>query len=150
MLWPEHFGERTDGWADVTDRATKGQLEAAVSRAITRFEREFRGRGPRQVRARLSGAELRVELSGTMTAFERRVVNVLDDQRGARVLAELNRGLIEAARPALEAVVNGLTDRSVVAVHYEIDTDADRESLVFLLDAPPLVREKGKTVAAAT
>ena len=134
----------------MTDRATKGQLEAAVSRAITRFERDFRGRGPRQVRARLSGAELRVDLDGTMTAFERRVVNVLDAERGARVLAELNRHLVEAARPALETVVQELTGRSVVAVHYEMNTAADQEALVFLLDAPPTVREKGRAVMTST
>ena len=149
MMAAEHFGERTDGCDCVTDRATKGQLEAAVSRAITRFEREFRGRGPRQVRARLAGAELRVDLSGTMTAFERRCADVLDAAQGHRVLSELNRQLVEAARPALEAVIRDLTGRAVVAIEYEIDTARDEETLVFLLDAPPQVRAKGEALTAA-
>ncbi len=120
-----------------------------MSRAITRFEREFRGRGPRQVRARLAGAELRVDLSGTMTAFERRCADVLDAAQGHRVLSELNRQLIEAARPALEAVIRDLTGRAVVAIEYEIDTARDEETLVFLLDAPPPVRAKGEALTAA-
>ena len=49
---------------------TQGEIEAAVSDGIARFEQEYMGRGPKDVRTYLLGDLLVVRLQGVLTAAE--------------------------------------------------------------------------------
>ena len=47
---------------------TQGEIEAAICELISRFEQEYMGRGPRDIRAHLIGDLLVVRLQGVLTA----------------------------------------------------------------------------------
>jgi uncharacterized protein YbcI len=54
---------------------TAGEIEeAAISAGVTRFEREFMGRGPKDIHAHLLGDLLVVRLQGVLTAAEQQLV----------------------------------------------------------------------------
>ncbi|HEY0984383.1 Na-translocating system protein MpsC family protein, partial [Schlesneria sp.] len=53
---------------------TRGELEAAISDLIVKFELEYFGRGPQQIRTHLIGDMLLVRMSGVLTPSELRLV----------------------------------------------------------------------------
>src|SRR5262249_23682240 len=53
---------------------TPGEIEAAISDGITRFEQEYMGRGPKHIHTYLLGDLLVVRLQGVLTAAEQQLV----------------------------------------------------------------------------
>ena len=49
---------------------TSGEIEAAISEGIRRFEQEYMGRGPKDIRAHLVDDLVMVRLQGVLTAAE--------------------------------------------------------------------------------
>ena len=49
---------------------TRREIEAAICEGISRFEQEYMGRGPKDIRAHLIGDLLVVRLQGVLTAAE--------------------------------------------------------------------------------
>jgi len=52
-------------------KKTKGQLEAEISNAIIRFEKEFMGRGPDETRTFIIEDMVLILLKGVLTAAEK-------------------------------------------------------------------------------
>jgi uncharacterized protein YbcI len=53
---------------------TRGEVEAAVCEGVTRFEKEYMGRGPKDIHAHLLGDLLVFRLQGVLTAAEQQPV----------------------------------------------------------------------------
>src|SRR6186997_481773 len=101
---------------------TQGEIEAAICDGITRFEQEYMGRGPKDIRAHLVGDLLVVRLQGVLTAAEQQLVKSLPHEKGRELLKQVRTQLIEAARPVLEALVLKVTGAKAVSVHHDIST----------------------------
>lgn len=84
---------------------THGEIEAAICEGILRFEQEYMGRGPKEIRAHLIGDLLIVRLQGVLTAAERQLANSLAPERGRDLLKQVRTQLIETARPVMERMV---------------------------------------------
>ena len=123
---------------------TQGEIEAAVSDGITRFEQEYMGRGPKDIRAHLLGDLLVVRLQGVLTAAEQQLVKSLPAEKGRDLLKQVRSHLIEAARPVMEPMVQGVTGVGVVSLHHDISTSTGEEVILFTLVDSPLVREAKK------
>jgi uncharacterized protein YbcI len=123
---------------------TQGEIEAAVSEGIRRFEQEFMGRGPKSIKSHLIGDLIVIRLVGVLTAAEQHLVQSLPSERGRALLKEVRIRLIEAARPVLESMVLEVTGVKVVSLHHDISTTTGEEIVVFTLAELPLFREKKK------
>jgi uncharacterized protein YbcI len=123
---------------------TSGEIEAAISQGMSRFEQEYMGRGPKDVRTHLIGDLLVVRLSGVMTAAEQHLVKTLEAGKSRDLLKQVRIQLIEAARPILEAMIGDITGVKVVSLHHDISTSTGEELVIFTLSAPPLFRETKK------
>jgi uncharacterized protein YbcI len=122
---------------------TQGEIEAAICEGISRFEQEYMGRGPKDIRAHLIGDLLVVRLRGVLTAAEQQLVRTLQADKGRGLLKQVRTQLMETARPALEAMVEGITAAKVVSLHHDISTATGEEVVLFTLDTPPVARERG-------
>src|SRR3954454_19458977 len=116
---------------------TQGEIEAAVCDGVSRFEQEFMGRGPKDIRAHLLGDLLVVRLQGVLTAAEQHLVKTLPPDKGRDLLKQVRTQLIETARPFLEAMVQQVTGVNVVSLHHDISTMTGEEVVLFTLAAPP-------------
>jgi len=121
---------------------TQGEIEAAVCERISRFEHEYMGRGPKDIRAYLIGDLLVVRLQGVLTAAEQQLVGSLPAERGRDLLKQVRTQLIEAARPVLEAMVLEVTGSKALSMHHDISTITGEEVVLFTLAESPLFREK--------
>ena len=120
---------------------TQGEIEAATCEGISRFQQEYMGRGPKDIHAHLVGDLLVVRLRGVLTAAEQQLVKTLPADKGRGLLKQVRTQLMETARPALEAMVQGITGIKVVSLHHDISTVTGEEVVLFTLSEPPVFRE---------
>ena len=120
---------------------TQGEIEAAICEGMARFEREYMGRGPKDIHAHLIGDFLVVRLHGVLTAAEQQLVKSLQADKGRSLLKEVRTQLIETARPILEALVQKVTGAKVLSLHHDISTLTGEEVVLFTLVEAPAFRE---------
>jgi uncharacterized protein YbcI len=120
---------------------TRGEIEAAISDGISRFEQDYMGRGPKDIHAHLLGDLLVVRLQGVLTAAEQHLVKSLPSAKGRDLLKQVRTHLIETARPVLEAMVEKVTGVKVVTMHHDISTRTGEEVVLFTLAGSPDSRE---------
>ena len=120
---------------------TQGEIEAAICEGISRFEQEYMGRGPKDIRAHLIGDLLVVRLRGILTAAEQQLVKTLPADKGRELLKQVRTQLMETARPALETMVQDMVGVKVVSLHHDISTATGEEVVLFTLATPPVFRE---------
>jgi uncharacterized protein YbcI len=120
---------------------TQGEIESAISEAIGRFEQEYMGRGPKDIRAHLLDDIVLVRLQGVLTAAEQHLVKSLPAEKGRDLLKQVRRHLLETARPLMDAMIREVTGIDVVSMHHDISTVTGEEVILFTLAESPLMRE---------
>jgi len=140
---------------------SQGEIEAAVCDGVSRFQQEFVGRGPRDIRAYLLGGLLVVQLQGGLTPAERQLIaprggggngngdgngNGFDHDggNGRALLKQVRAHMVATGRPRLEEVVEAATGVKLVSVHHDISTVTGEEVLVFSLAESPACRPRKK------
>jgi len=146
---------------------SQGEIEAAVCDGVSRFQQEFVGRGPRDIRAYLLGGLLVVQLQGVLTPAERQLIaprggggnghgdgngngdgkgNGFDHDggNGRALLMQVRAHMVATGRPRLEEVVEAATGVKLVSVHHDISTVTGEEVLVFSLAESPACRPRKK------
>jgi uncharacterized protein YbcI len=120
---------------------TQGEIEAAICEGVSRFEQDYMGRGPKDIRAHLLGDLLVVRLQGVLTAAEQHLAKSLPAEKGRDLLKQVRTHLIETARPVMEAMVEKITGVKVVTMHHDISTTTGEEVVLFTLARSPDFRE---------
>ena len=123
------------------DMKTQGEIEAAICEGVSRFEQDYMGRGPKDIRAHLLGDLLVVRLQGVLTAAEQHLVKSLSAEKGRDLLKQVRTHLIETARPVMEAMVQEITGVKVLTLHHDISTVTGEEVVLFTLAKSPDFRE---------
>jgi uncharacterized protein YbcI len=123
---------------------SQGEIQGAIAAGMTRFEQEYMGRGPKDVRAYLIDDVIVVRLKGVLTAAEQHLVKTLPPEKGRDLLKQVRSQLLEIARPTMEAMVKEITGVNVVSLHHDISTMTGEEVVLFTLGEPPLFRESRK------
>jgi uncharacterized protein YbcI len=123
---------------------TQGEIEASVCEVMSRFEQEYMGRGPKDVRAYLFHDLLVVRLKGVLTAAEQHLVQSLPSANGRDLLKQVRTQLIEAARPVMLPMIQDATGVKVQSLHHDISTVTGEELVIFTLVESPLFRETKK------
>ena len=135
----------TSYWdASLVPRRTQGEIEAAICEGVSRFQRDYIGRGPRDIRAYLLGELILVRLQGVLTSPEQRLVESLPDQHGRDLLKQVRTHLIETARPVLEEIIHAVTGIRMLSLHHDISTVSGEEILLFTLAEAPRFRQISK------
>ena len=122
---------------------TQGEIEAAICKGISRFEQEYRGRGPKDIHAYLLGDFVVVRLQGLLTPAEQQLAKN-PSENGRDLLKQVRTHLIETANPPLRALVQAITGVKVVSLHHDISTVTGEEVVLFTLAEHPLFRDAKK------
>lgn len=120
---------------------TQGEMEAAVCEGISKFELEYMGRGPKEVRCILINDLLLIRLQGVLTAAEQHLVQTQSPEKGRDLLKDVRTQLIEIARPALETLVEKITGTRIISLHHDISTISGEEVIIFSLHHMPTFRQ---------
>ena len=123
---------------------SQGEIEDAICAGINRFEQEYMGRGPKDIRTHLLGDLLVVRLQGVLTAAEQHLVRVVAPEKGRDLLKQVRTHLVETARPAMEKLVEEITGVKVLSLHHDISTLTGEEVVLFTLVEPVAFRDAKK------
>lgn len=104
---------------------------------MTRFEKDFMGRGPMESRAYLLHDMVLVRLRGVLTPAEQRLISTDNAGEGRRLVKRMRTELLENASDMLDAVIADITGRTVLRMHTDISTTTGERVILFMLDAAP-------------
>jgi uncharacterized protein YbcI len=122
---------------------TKGQMEAEISEAIVKFEREYMGRGPEETRTYLLDDIIIVRLHGVLTPAERQLARSDSEGHGRALIKQVRMELLEKARPLLETIIRDITGQTVKSFHTDISTVTGERIIVLSLAGT--IRLQGET-----
>ena len=110
-------------------RKTKGQVEAEISQAVVKFELEYMGRGPSDVRTHLLQDMIVVRLQGILTPAERQLVKV----EGVELIKQVRAKLLETGKSGLKQSVEEITGLSAVSMHADLSTTTGERVILFVM-----------------
>ncbi len=110
-------------------------MENAIRNAIIKFEQEFMGRGPDDVRASIVRDLVVVRLKGVLTPAERQLAKTVE---GVEMVKQLRQNLIAQGRDKLSEQVGEIAKAKVLGVFTDIDAQLGEQVFVFTLDREPL------------
>ncbi len=117
---------------------TKGQIEAEISEAVSRFEKEYMGRGPLETRTYIIDDMVIVRLKGVLTRAEYRLVKSERNSKARDLIKQVRIELLENGRPLLEDIVKDILKRKVKSMHTDISTMSGERLIIFTLDRAAL------------
>ncbi|MHC4433569.1 MAG: Na-translocating system protein MpsC family protein [Planctomycetota bacterium] len=117
---------------------SKGQIEAEISEALIKFEKEYMGRGPDETKTYLLDDMVVVRLQRVLTPAEKQLARTDESATGRGLVKQIRTELLEKARPLLEATISGITGRKVVSLHTDISTVTGERIIVFTLESSAL------------
>lgn len=114
---------------------TQGQLQADISEAIVKFEKEYMGRGPLETKTYIIDDMVIVRLKGVLTQAEYQLAKTAETSKGRDLIKQMRIELLEMGRPLLDAVIESITGRKVQSLHTDISTTTGERLIVFTLSA---------------
>lgn len=106
---------------------TKGQLEAKISEAISKFELEYMGRGPKAIKTYIIGDMIVVRLSGFLSPSEQKLT---DNPQGIELFKKVRTTLFEGGREYLENLITEIIKIPVVSTHSDLSTKSGEKIIV--------------------
>jgi uncharacterized protein YbcI len=115
----------------VPERRTSGSIESAIAVALTQFERDWLGRGPKDSRVHLVRDMVLARLRGVLSPAEQQLAG---QPGGVALLKEMRSRLIEGAREDLVRLVETNTGAKVLSMHTDLSVPTGERVFVFVLD----------------
>ena len=112
-------------------KVTKGQLEAEISEAMIKFEKEYMGRGPTETKTYILKDMLFVRLKGVLTPAEEQLAKTVE---GADLIKRTRVQLLEGARLLLKNIISEITGCQIKSLHTDISTKTGERVIIFTLD----------------
>ena len=110
---------------------TKNEIEKAIRNAIIKFEQEFMGRGPDDVKTFVVRDIVVVRLKGVLTPAERQLAKTAE---GIDMVKQLRQNLIALGRDKLCEQVNKITGAKTLSLFTDIDVKIGERVFVFTVD----------------
>ncbi|HEY7167800.1 MAG TPA: DUF2294 domain-containing protein [Candidatus Binatia bacterium] len=110
---------------------TKGEIEAAISEAIVRFEIDYMGRGPKEARSHIFEDLIVVRLKGMLTPAEQQLTKTAE---GVELIKKMRSKIIDNAKADFARVISTNTGVAVRDILTDISTMSGERIFVFILD----------------
>jgi uncharacterized protein YbcI len=110
---------------------TKGQLEAEISDAMVRLQREQTGRGPNQAKTYIVEDMVIVRLQEVLTPAERQLTG---NPHGQSLIKQFHQQMHEISRAMLERIVEEVTHCRVTSIHNDVSTKTGEQVAIYVLD----------------
>lgn len=111
---------------------TKGQIEAEISEAIIKFEKEYMGRGPKETKSYIIEDMILVRLKGVLTPAEEQLAKKDD---AANLIKKIRVELLEGAKLLLKKIIFEITGCHLKSLHSDISTKTGERIILFVLNS---------------
>lgn len=110
---------------------TKGQIEAEISDAMVKLQREHTGRGPNQAHTYIIHDLVIVRMQEVLTPAERQLTG---KPYGQSLVKQFHQQMHEIARSQLEAIIEEHTACKVLSIHSDVSTKTGEQMAIYVLD----------------
>lgn len=110
---------------------TKGELEAAMGNAVLKFEREYFGRGPKEISTHVVKDMVLIRQRGILTPAEEQVRNNPDS---VDLIQRLREALLKNNQEVLRIALQNLTKAEVIALYTDLSVEHSEKFMVFTFD----------------
>lgn len=124
---------------------SKGQIESEICEAVTKFEKEYMGRGPLETKAYIIEDMVLVRLKKVLTPAELRLASHTDRKDGRELIKRVRITLMEQGRPLLENALENILDVKIISLHTDISTATGERIIIFTLEQPPEYSDRGRS-----
>jgi uncharacterized protein YbcI len=115
---------------------SKGQIEADISEALIKFEKEYMGRGPEETKTYIIDDIILIRLKRVLTPAEQQLAGTSDETTGRTLIKRVRTELLEKARPLLEQIIKDITGKRVKSLHTDISTITGERVIILTLESP--------------
>ncbi len=115
---------------------SKGQVEADISEALIKFEKEYMGRGPEETKTYIIDDIILIRLKRVLTPAEQQLAGTSNETTGRTLIKRVRTELLEKARPLLEQIIIDLTGKRVKSLHTDISTITGERVIILTLESP--------------
>ena len=121
---------------------SRGQVETEICEAVSKFEKDYMGRGPLETRAFIIDDMVVVRLKNVLTPAEIRLAGLSDSKDGRELIKRVRFKLLEQGRPLLEKALEDILGVKIVSLHTDISTVTGERIIIFILEQPPGLQGK--------
>ncbi len=111
-------------------------MEADISDAVTRFEKDYMGRGPLETKSYILDNMVIVRMRGVLTKAEVKLLKSERKAKGRELVKQVRMELLESGRNILETAIKSITRRKIHTLHSDISTTNGEKIIIFILDKP--------------
>jgi len=109
----------------------KGWIESEISKALTKWEKEYLGRGSISVKTDILRDMIIVSLHGILTPAE---YTLCDSKEGRLSIKQVRTSLVESGVDDLMEMISEITEVNVKSFHTDISTQTGERIMVFKLE----------------
>lgn len=109
------------------EKISKGQIEAKISEAVSRFEIEYMGRGPKQIRTLIVQDMIIVRIKGFLSPSEQKLA---ENPQGRELIKQMRTMLFETARDQLSVTVGQLTGCMLTGLYSDVNMNNGEKIIV--------------------
>lgn len=106
---------------------TKGQVEARISEAVSSFEINVMGRGPKQIKTMICQDMIIIRLLGFLSQAERKLA---ESSQGVDLLKRTRTAVFESARNIFEEQIKAVLDIEITSIHSDVSTRTGEKVIV--------------------
>lgn len=110
---------------------SKGQVEDAIAKEITRFYAEILGIGPRQARTYITHDMVIIRLKGNMHPYEH---ILLKKNHGITMIKNMRTAILESVVDDLTEIIERNINAKVLSTHADSSTKTGERFVIFILD----------------
>lgn len=109
---------------------TKGQLEARISDAVSKFEKDYMGRGPRDIKTKIIQNHILILVDGFLSQSEQKLAETV---QGIKLIKDMRTALFENARDNLKTLVADIIGMDILSMHSDVSTKTGEKIIVLTL-----------------
>ncbi|MFW6022981.1 MAG: DUF2294 domain-containing protein [Halanaerobiaceae bacterium] len=109
---------------------TKGQIEAKISQAVTKFEIEIMGRGPKHINTIIVNDLIIIRLEGFFSVSEKR----LAENNSVELIKKVRTLLFENEEENFKKIIEDIIDSRIVSLHSDVSTRTGEKIIVLTME----------------
>jgi uncharacterized protein YbcI len=110
---------------------SKGMVEAEISEALIKFEKEYMGRGPLETRTWIVDDMVIVRMKGVLSRAESQLAKTGD---GVELIKKVRTRMLEELHDEMYAVIKDITGCRASGMHTDVSTGTGERVIIFTLE----------------
>ncbi|MBN2049434.1 MAG: DUF2294 domain-containing protein [Spirochaetales bacterium] len=119
----------------------KKRLETEIADKVTRFCKDFLGRGPLETRVYILEDMVIVRMKDALTPAEQKLADRADCNKCWDLVKQMRTLLVEQGREQLEGIILETLEVRVISLHDDVSTKTGESILLFVLEKKPVFEQ---------